>query len=455
MHEHLWAGSIEAYDKWKASLATLEQATRTLADINTHSEYRESLVSVHGDVAVINITGSLVNGSTGYVGQMMGVTGYDDIKAALGWSLQQPNVKGILYNVSSGGGEVAGVDALSQTIAKVSKLKPSATFTDGGMNSAAAWLGAASGYVVSSPTAVVGSIGILSVHMEHSKALEYSGRKVTLFRAGTHKALANPYEPLSDSAKQALQEQADTLYAVFLGRMADNRGLSKDVADAKFGQGRVFVGQQAVAAGLVDEVGSLETAMAKVKQLADKVSKVRPRSAPATNTVGHNLAHSEILPMPTVLTDEQILTLASSASVEVVADVKPPEPTPAPSVSPAATEPSVLDKLLVATAELTSIKAECATLQSNLAQAKLEAESLQSLARQQVKTLGIHFGVQASAVDSLSTPALLAEYERLSALFVAKFPGGRVAAPKEDSKPRVVATLDPLLAARLNAAKSR
>lgn len=451
MNEIFWLGSSSTYDRYESLLNRADFAGFRASDINTDEAYREALVSLHGDVAIVNIKGSLVSGATGLLGSMFGVTGYDDIKAAAMWAVSRPDVKALVYNVDSGGGDVAGVNGTAEFISKLSTAKPSVTFTDGYMASAAAWIGTATNYVIASDTALVGSVGILTIHSDRSQSRKAAGINDTVVRAGSEKALANPYEPLSDKAKENLQSRVDALYDVFISRMALNRNVSKVVAEEKFGQGREFVGQQAVKAGLVDKVGTLEDAVEKARKLAVNFSKVKPNTVRASIDTDDNRASMENSMPTTTLTDEQLEALAQNVQVPTALPSPETKEDTAPVV---ASETSMLDKLLAATAETATLKIANEKLTTDMAAAGEQISKLLTLGRQQVKTLGLHFGVQSAAVDTMDVETVLSEYARLSALFVEKFPAGRVAAPAQKAEAQPLATLDPLYAAHLRAAKS-
>lgn len=461
MNEIFWLGTLASYERYEAALRRPEFIGFKASDLNTDTEYRDMMVSLHGDVAIINITGSLVAGQTGSWGAYFGVIGYEDIKAAVMWAASRPEVKSLVYNIDSGGGDVAGVNGTAEFISKMSTVKPSVTFTDGYLASAAAWIGTATNYVVASDTSLVGSVGILTVHADRSKFFEENGIKYTVTRAGEEKALANPYEPLTDKAKANLQSRVDALYDVFINRMALQRGVTKDVADSKFGQGREFIGKQAMSAGLVDKIGTLEDAIVKARKLAANISKVKGGAVRASIDSSDNSPTTE-KSMPTPLTAEQLEALAQTGASASVAEPETPPTQPAKEPETTATlevasEPSVLDKLLSATADLATEKAASAQLRDQLSASLESSKNLLTIARQQVKVLGLHFGVTSAAVDTMDAAAVCAEYDRLSAMFVAKFPGGRVAAPSASASPAKPKTtpVDPLYVATVQAAKNR
>jgi len=487
---------IEQTQLWLGTQATYESAvearTLMLADSkfqaagNYSEDVMRQILDIQDGVAAIRINGSLINGTAGY-GIYYGVTGYDDIRNALALAVSNPNVSAILLDVSSGGGHVAGVHETAQLIARVNKVKPVVTYTGSVMGSAAVWTGISGSYVFTSETAIVGSIGIIMVHMERSKQLADMGIKATVIRAGAEKALASPYEPLSDKAKSNMEAQAAELYDVFIKHVAESRGVSVTMADAKFGQGKEFLGKAAVAAGLVDKVGTYEDAFAKAAKLgaeakpakrpgprAETPNSLNVQASSGTPVVSdvHNQAtaskdaeNPQGTDMLKPLTQEQLAAMAAGVMLEPEAtnasSEQPEQPEagepaadkPTADTNPAAPEASasadttsvLLDKLLAASAEVSSLKAE-------LAEKEVNAEYLAAfteIARASVKTMGLHFGVKADAVAAMQPAEVLAEHSRLAALFKEKFKVGGVAAstPEETQKPKAI--VNPMFAAVL------
>lgn len=98
------------------------------------------------------------------------------------------------------------------------------------------------------------------------------GIKTTEITAGQYKRVASQYAPLSESGRASIQDTVDYLYSIFVGAVAKARGVSEDKVLQDMADGRVFIGQQAIAAGLVDGVSTLEGAIARVRQLAAGVA---------------------------------------------------------------------------------------------------------------------------------------------------------------------------------------
>lgn len=165
-------------------------------------------------------------------------------------AIADPRVRGLILQVDSGGGSALGVPELSDTIRELSTVKPIVTVTDGVMASGAYWLGSAANAVYGSGTTVqVGSIGVV---MTHDYTPNAPGRQTTEITAGRYKRMATAAKPLDDEASAYLQQMVDHIYGVFVDAVAENRGVSAEAVLQHMADGRVFIGQQAVDAGLLD-----------------------------------------------------------------------------------------------------------------------------------------------------------------------------------------------------------
>jgi ClpP class serine protease len=109
-------------------------------------------------------------------------------------------------------------------------------------------------------TGGVGSIGVVTAHMDLSKALEDFGIKITFIFAGKHKVDGNAYEPLPADVKARIQTRIDELYGIFVQTVARNRGLDEQaVRDT---EALTFTASESLSNGLADEIGELDDALA-------------------------------------------------------------------------------------------------------------------------------------------------------------------------------------------------
>lgn len=473
--EELWAGtghSLElARDAWQN---TEPQAYVTTANQEQPQDTCPDCLDVQGQIGVVSITGPLTNASWSWFG-----TTYSEIRDALVYAANSEDIKAIVLDIDSGGGAVNGCQDTANLVSTINNsVKPVYAFTGGTMCSAAYWLGCSAGEVYSNSTATVGSIGVLCTHMEYSRMMAQDGITATVMRAGEFKSLANPYEPLTDVAKQQMQDRMNAAYAVFIGHVADARHTTVQMADANMGQGREFMGQQAHAAGLVDGVKSFDEMMSMVESRV-AVSQESLTSRPQAAYQGVN--------MKTALTQQQIAALASGAVVEASAaapEAQANVETTAPEAAPAATEaaaaaPAVEAAAPVAapaqvaapqgelvaylqgevsakTGEIISLKAQLADVQKQLATAQANTVSLMGIAGASLKNMKIALGSSAADYSAMSAEALLAEHAAAVNQFNSKFKAGGVAAATapsegETDSPKV----DPLWQARVAANRSK
>lgn len=457
----LWAGTDPSFQAYIENLYKCESNAGFKADMNYDSEISDTIYTVDNGVATIDISGSLVNGSAGFM-VYFGAIGYYDIRNALVRAVKDPEVQAILLNFNTGGGDVAGCHECSQLISRVNAVKPVITYTGSAMCSAGLWLGSQAQFIVAAQTATVGSLGIIMVHVDRTEQLKMDGIKATVIRAGTEKALASPYEVLSTKAFDNLKSQADELYSIFLDQVAKGRGMESSAADTAFGQGREFLGKAAKRVGLVDAVGTFEDAMQKAQALCKKKKSASSSSNgfDATNT---KLVQASSGPTASARVDNtlilqgnpmQALSAEQLAAIAGGVEIDPPAPaadaTPAPAAAPAAvTAPAPAAAVTPPTDSITLLQGMLATAQTEILASKLEAsthkaaleslqaaqgpmlaqvEALTEVVRSSIRTMGIHFGVTKEAAASMSATEALAEHARLAGMFTAKFKVGGVAA---------------------------
>lgn len=213
--------------------------------------------------AVISVLGSLVNRGA-WLGASSGVTSYEGIKFQLQAAVRDPKVKGIILDIASPGGEAIGASDAAAAVRAAAAEKPVVAVVNGMAASAAYWLASGARGIVISEDGVAGSIGVVLLHADFSRALDKAGISPTFIFAGAHKVDANPYEPLGKEVRADLQAEIDTLYGMFTAGVAQGRRLSVDAVRRT--EARTYIGSAAVAAGLADAVGTFETALAELSR---------------------------------------------------------------------------------------------------------------------------------------------------------------------------------------------
>jgi signal peptide peptidase SppA len=220
-----------------------------------------------GAAAVIPISGLLLNrfsGSWGYV------TGYNAIRSQLNAAIGDDSVRHIIFDVNSPGGQAAGCFELAGDIRAAREIKPITAVVDGGSYSAAYALASQATRIIMSPSAGVGSIGVVSMHVDVSKALEEEGITVTFIYAGKHKVDGNPFEPLSKEVKADWKASVDKFYDAFVSSVADGRGERFTEEAARKTEAQIYLAADALDLGLVDEVATPQMALQAILGGASK-----------------------------------------------------------------------------------------------------------------------------------------------------------------------------------------
>lgn len=453
---NFWSGSEATY---LAHLAEQEKMALLPAQPMPPTE-TPHLFSAQGGVGVISIHGTLVNNKAWY-NQLLGNSSYPEIREALIHAATDKDVKAIALDIQSGGGMVSGAMDTAELIAQIdTNVKPVYAFSDSHMQSAAYWLGSSARSIEVGPTAEVGSVGVLLVHKEVSKALENEGIKATVIRSGKYKALGASVEPLTQEGRETLQAQVDQVNKIFVDYVAKARKTSADAFEASAGQGRVFIGQAAVDAGLVDGITSFDKF----------ISNVQEGIAKSNNPVHISKNNFKGTEMRQALTEQQLALMAAGvvaveAKAEAALSQEPPDPVPEPVVQtpePVAQTPTtdavvtlLQSQLATAQAQVVSLSVDLQTAKAAAQQGSKQADAMRPIVRAAVGNLRIALGGTATGVEALSDDTLLAAHADLAAQFNSKFKAGGVAAVSSIAdKGGQTDAVDPVRMARLAATRS-
>ncbi|WKB54373.1 S49 family peptidase [Eleftheria terrae] len=272
-------------------------------------------------IALIPIHGTLVRRSMG-LEAASGLTSYAEIGARLDAALADPEVKGILLDIDSPGGEAGGVFELAQRIRTASRSKPVWAHANDAAYSAAYAIAAAASRLTLSQTAGIGSIGVIALHVDQSAKDLQDGLAYRAVYAGHHKNDFSPHQPLTPEAASALQTEVDRLYAIFVGSVAQMRGLSQDAVRAT--EARLLFGHGGVDAGLADAVLSLEDVQAEFAArlagptvLLPSPAAVTPRPtspSPSSSPTEHTMHSNDLMNPPADAVPPATAALSSVAA---------------------------------------------------------------------------------------------------------------------------------------------
>jgi signal peptide peptidase SppA len=243
-------------------------ALRNLAGVRAHAataNVRSQPVR-GGSVAVIPVMGLLTH--RGAVIDCAETQSTAELAALVTEAAFRSEVKAIVLEIDSPGGEVLGGTEAAAAIRDARATKPVVAHVNGEAGSLAYWLAAQADEVIVTPSGAVGSIGVYGVHEDLSIETSARGRKVTYVFAGKYKVERNPHAPLEGAARQYMQSEVDRYYDMFVRDVARGRRVSVDAVRSGFGEGRMLGAKAAVDAGMADAVGTFDQAMRRAAALA-------------------------------------------------------------------------------------------------------------------------------------------------------------------------------------------
>jgi signal peptide peptidase SppA len=217
-------------------------------------------------VAVISVEGVLAKRANLFM-DISGGTSMQLLERDINAAMEDPDVKSLLFYIDSPGGTVDGTQELANHIHSLRGRKPMISYAESLMGSAAYWIGSAADEIVmSGDTTQIGSIGVVATHIDVSKAEERMGYKTTEIVAGKFKRIASQYAPLSEEGKATIQDIVDHVYSIFVRDVANNRGVNEEKVLSDMADGRIFLGQKAIKAGLVDRMETLDGTIGRMSK---------------------------------------------------------------------------------------------------------------------------------------------------------------------------------------------
>jgi protease-4 len=188
-------------------------------------------------------------------------------------------IKAAILDIDSPGGTATASELLHYALLRVAAVKPVVAFIRGMGTSGAYLVSSAATKIIALPTALVGSIGVISIRPIMPELLQKIGIKVSVAKGGRLKDMGAFYREPTEEEKQKEQELVDEYYANFIANVAQSRRL--DIEKVKeYATGEVFSARKAKELGLVDELGDLDKAIdlaAQLGRVPRKFFHLRPR----------------------------------------------------------------------------------------------------------------------------------------------------------------------------------
>ncbi len=244
------------------------------------------LLSVENGIGVVTIEGPILRKPDLFARIFFGATGSEDIGAALREAAGRDDIKAVFLHIDSPGGTVAGTPELADAVAALDKKKPVYAFSSGLMCSAAYWVASQARAIYATPSAQVGSIGVVQAVVDNSAALDKAGIKVEVFSVGKYKAMGAPGTPLTDDQRELISSNLAEIAGEFHAAvLAKGRAIPAEAME-----GQTFSGRQAQRHNLAGMVPDRAEAMRRLRVY--HTAPVDPGSRAMDTTIEDELAQA-------------------------------------------------------------------------------------------------------------------------------------------------------------------
>jgi len=205
------------------------------------------------NLAIVKIEGEILN--------------IEEILENIDKAQKDEHIKGVLLHVDSPGGALAPSIELSMAVKRLAEQKPVVAYAAGSMTSGSYYASIWTDYIMANPGAFIGSIGVLFQSPNIAELAKKLGISEQVITAGDYKQMGTFTREWTAKEKSALKELIDDAYGLFVSDVAKARGLDATNPNA-FANAKVFIAQKALHVKLIDAVGSLHEAKAKVVELS-------------------------------------------------------------------------------------------------------------------------------------------------------------------------------------------
>lgn len=249
----------------KADPAELEAIARGAAPqarVSAGRNDRKAKTGRSYGVSVIPLHGVMVQRADWFM-QVCGLLSTDQVGQLVDAAAADDSVDAIVLDIDSPGGSVFGTAELGAKVAAAGKKKPVIGVANAMAASAAYWVGTQTTELVVTPSGMVGSVGVYSLHVDRSAELEEAGLKVTLVSSTPEKVAGHEFGPLDPVGLADRQGTVDGYYRQFLSAVATGRKTSTATVQETFGKGGMVLAAEAVQRGMADKVGTLDDVLGR------------------------------------------------------------------------------------------------------------------------------------------------------------------------------------------------
>jgi len=250
--------------------------------LRARTALRPGALRSRGVIAVVRVHGTIAGGG-GLPFRSMAID--ERVISAIRIARASPRVRGVVLHVDSPGGGAFASDRIHHELVQLALDKPLVACMGNVAASGGYYVAAPAHAIVAQPTTITGSIGVIAARFVIDPLLARLGVATEVLQRGAHARLLDPFLPLGDDDRAALDRELEHVYRAFLAVVAAGRRRPVSEIEPLAG-GRVWTGADAHGHGLVDKLGGFEVALDVVRERigwgADRlrVAVVRPPRKP-------------------------------------------------------------------------------------------------------------------------------------------------------------------------------
>ncbi|MEY2562579.1 MAG: protease [Verrucomicrobiota bacterium] len=214
-------------------------------------------------IAVITLRGLISSSLPGNVGDSM----VDDMRLALQQARDDDNVRAVVLEIDSPGGEVTASDVIYNWAVKTRAKKPVIVYMDSLAASGGYYIACGGSYLMANETTITGSIGVIIQTLNYEQLFNKIGLASVVFKSGKFKDMLNGARAVTPEEREYVQSFVMKTYEKFLSIVAKERNVPADTLRNTVADGRILSGQDAFDSKLIDGLGQIEDAFAKARDL--------------------------------------------------------------------------------------------------------------------------------------------------------------------------------------------
>jgi protease-4 len=216
-------------------------------------------------IALIRLRGLISSSVPGNVGDSM----VDDLRLALAQARQDDDVRAVVLEIDSPGGEVTASDVIYNAVVQTRARKPIVVYMDSLAASGGYYVSCGGKFLMANETTITGSIGVIIQTLNYEHLFDKIGLSSVVFKSGKFKDMLNGDRPVTEEERELVQGFVMKTYDKFLGIVARERHLPADALRNGLADGRILSGREAFDNKLIDGLGQVEDAFAKARELGN------------------------------------------------------------------------------------------------------------------------------------------------------------------------------------------